>query len=317
MIKYILKRILMLIPVLIGVTFIVYFILALTPGDPVNLILGEQATEQSKQDLREELGLNQPLLKRYVDYMGNLVLKGDMGKSYKNSLDVKSQIMERFPNTVILALTAIMIAILVGVPLGILSARHQNTILDRISMIFALTGISMPVFWLGLLLVIAFAVNLRILPSSGFDTSSIGAAAKSLILPGIVLSVNSMATITRMTRSSMLEAMRKDYIDTARAKGVKESTVTFRHMLSNALIPIITVVGISFGNLLGGSIITESVFAWPGIGRFVVEQIKMKDTPTVLGCVIFLSVMFSVVNLAIDILYAFVDPRIKSQYKNK
>lgn len=317
MIKYILKRILMLIPVLIGVTFIVYFILALTPGDPVNLILGEQATEQSKQDLREELGLNQPLLKRYVDYMGNLVLKGDMGKSYKNSLDVKAQIMERFPNTVILALTAIMIAILVGVPLGILSAKHQNTILDRISMIFALTGISMPVFWLGLLLVIAFAVNLRILPSSGFDTSSIGAAAKSLILPGIVLSVNSMATITRMTRSSMLEAMRKDYIDTARAKGVKESTVTFRHMLSNALIPIITVVGISFGNLLGGSIITESVFAWPGIGRFVVEQIKMKDTPTVLGCVIFLSVMFSVVNLAIDILYAFVDPRIKSQYKNK
>lgn len=316
MIKYILKRILMLIPVLIGVTFIVYFILALTPGDPVTIILGDQATEQSKEELREELGLNQPLLKRYADYMVGL-LHGDMGKSYKNNLDVADQIMERFPNTAILALTAILIAMLVGVPVGIISAKHQNTILDRISMIFALTGISMPVFWLGLLLVIIFAVNLRILPSSGFDTSSIAAAARSLILPGIVLSVNSMATITRMTRSSMLEVMRKDYIDTARAKGVSERVVTFRHMLSNALIPIITVVGISFGNLLGGSIITETVFAWPGIGRFVVESIKMKDTPTVLGCVIFLSVMFSIVNLLIDILYAFVDPRIKSQYKLK
>lgn len=316
MIKYIIKRIAMLIPVLIGVTFLVYFILALTPGDPVDIILGDQATEESKMELREELGLNDPLLARYLKYMGG-ILHGDMGKSYKNNLDVAEQIMERFPNTVILATCAILIAILVGVPAGIISARHQNTILDRISMIFALTGISMPVFWLGLMLVVVFAVNLRILPSSGFDTSSVAAAARSLILPSIVLSVNSMATITRMTRSSMLEVMRKDYIDTARAKGVKESTVTVRHMLSNALIPIVTVVGISFGTLLGGSIITETVFAWPGIGRFIVEAIKMKDTPTVLGGVIFLSVMFSCVNLLIDILYAFIDPRIKSQYKLK
>lgn len=316
MVKYILKRIVMLVPVLIGVTFIVYFILALTPGDPVNIILGDQATEESKMELREELGLNDPLLTRYFNYMKG-VLHGDMGKSYKNNLDVSEQILERFPNTVILSLCAILIAILVGIPIGIISAKYQNTILDRISMIFALTGISMPVFWLGLMLVVIFAVNLRIFPSSGFDTSSFGAAVKSLVLPSIVLSVNSMATITRMTRSSMLEVMRKDYIDTARAKGVKESVVTIRHMLSNALIPIVTVVGISFGTLLGGSIITETVFAWPGIGRFTVEAIKMKDTPTVLGCVIFLSVMFSCVNLLIDILYAFIDPRIKSQYKQK
>ena len=316
MIRYILKRIVLLVPVLVGVTFIVYFILALTPGDPVNIILGDQATEESRMELREELGLNDPLLTRYFKYMGG-VLKGDMGKSYKNSLDVADQIMERFPNTVILSFCAILIAILVGIPIGIISARHQNTILDRVSMIFALTGISMPVFWLGLMLVIVFSVNLRLLPSSGFDTSSLGAAARSLVLPSIVLSVNSMATITRMTRSSMLEVMRKDYIDTARAKGVKESVVTVRHMLKNALIPIVTVVGISFGNLLGGSIITETLFAWPGIGRFTVEAIKTKDTPTVLGCVIFLAVMFSCVNLIIDILYAFIDPRIKSQYKTK
>ncbi len=316
MLKYILKRILLLIPVLIGVTFIVYFILALTPGDPVDILLGTQATQESRAQLREELGLNDPLLVRYGNYMLG-VLKGDMGRSYSNNLDVAEQIMNRFPNTVILAFAAICIAIFVGIPLGIISARHQNTLLDRASMVFALTGISMPVFWLGLLLVIVFAVNLRILPSSGFDTSSFRAMCRSLVLPSIVLSVNSMATITRMTRSSMLEVMRKDYIDTARAKGTKESKVTFRHMLSNALIPIITVVGISFGNLLGGSIITETVFAWPGIGRFTVEAIKQKDTPTVLGCVIFLAVMFSCVNLIIDILYAFVDPRIKSQYKSK
>ncbi len=316
MYKYIAKRLLMLIPVLLGVTFIVFFILAFTPGDPVDLILGDQATEQSKIELREELGLNDPLLERYGSYMVGL-LHGDMGTSYKSGLDVAEQIWERFPATLLLASCAIFLAVLIGIPIGILSAKYQNTLLDRTSMALALVGVSMPVFWLGLLLVIVFAVHLRILPSSGLDLESLGGTLKSLLLPSIVLSLNSMAVITRMTRSSMLEVTRQDYVDTARAKGVKESVVTVRHMLSNALIPIITVVGLQFGQLLGGSIITETVFAWPGIGRFTIEAIKMKDTPTVLGCVIFLSVMFSVVNLLIDILYAFVDPRIKSQYRSK
>ncbi len=316
MYKYVVKKLLMLIPVLIGVTFIVFFILALTPGDPVDIILGDQATEESKMALREELGLDQPLLQRYATYMLNL-LRGDMGQSYKNGLDVAGQIWDRFPNTLILTFSAIVLAVLIGVPVGILSAKHQNTLVDRVSMVLALVGVSMPVFWLGLLLVIVFAVHLRILPPSQFDTSGLGSALRSLVLPAIVLSMNSMAVITRMTRSSMLEVTRQDYVDTARAKGISEGAITTRHMLSNALIPIITVVGLQFGNLLGGSIITEAVFAWPGIGGFTIEAIKMKDTPTVLGCVIFLSVMFSVVNLLIDILYAFVDPRIKSQYKGK
>lgn len=316
MYKYIAKRLLMLIPVLIGVTFIVFFILNFTPGDPVDLILGDQATEQSKIELREELGLNDPLLERYGRYMLNL-LKGDMGTSYKSGLDVAAQIWERFPATLMLAFCAIVLAVLIGIPIGVLSAKYQNTLLDRTSMVLALIGVSMPVFWLGLLLVIVFAVHLKILPPSGLDAENILTTLRSLVLPAIVLSLNSMAVITRMTRSSMLEVTRQDYIDTARAKGVKESVVTVKHMLSNALIPIITVVGLQFGQLLGGSIITETVFAWPGIGRFTIEAIKMKDTPTVLGCVIFLSVMFSVVNLLIDILYAFVDPRIKSQYKAK
>lgn len=313
MYKYIARRLLMLIPVLIGVTFIVFFILALTPGDPVTIILGEHATQESIEAMREELGLDDPLLVRYGRYLGGL-LKGDLGVSYKNKLSVAEQIMERFPNTLILALCGITIALCVGIPIGIISAKNQYTMLDNVSMVAALIGISMPLFWLGLLMVIVFALNLRWLPSSGMGDTPI-ALLKSLVLPSIALSTGSAAMITRMTRSSMLEVIRQDYIDTARAKGVKESKITTRHMLKNALIPIITVVGLQFGHLLGGAVLTETVFSWPGIGRFVVEAIKMKDTPTVLGTVIFMSVVFSFVNLAIDILYAFIDPRIKSQYK--
>jgi len=313
MYKYIAKRLLMLIPVLIGVTFIVFFILALTPGDPVTIILGEQATEASIATMRAELGLDDPLLVRYVRYLGGL-LRGDFGVSYKNSLSVADQIMERFPNTLLLAFAGISIALIVGIPIGILSAKKQYTAIDNASMVAALIGVSMPLFWLGLILVIVFALNLRWLPSSGMGSTPI-ALLKSLILPSIALSTGSAAMITRMTRSSMLEVIRQDYIDTARSKGVKESKITTKHMLKNALIPIVTVVGLQFGHLLGGAILTETVFSWPGIGRFIVEAIKMKDTPTVLGSVIFMSIVFSIVNLVVDILYAFIDPRIKSQYK--
>lgn len=313
MYKFILKRLLMMIPVLIGVTFVVFFILAMTPGDPAKMILGDQATQESIDSLREELGLNDPLLVRYFHYMGGLV-KGDMGTSYKNQLNVRDQILDRFPNTVLLAVAGMLVALVIGIPIGIISAKKQYTALDNVSTVLGLVGVSMPVFWLGLLLSLLFSLKLGWLPSSGMGQGFVP-LLKSLILPAVTLGVGSAATILRMTRSSMLEVIRQDYISTARAKGIKESRVTIRHMLKNALIPIITVVGLQFGQLLGGAMLTETVFSWPGLGRFMVDSIKSKDTPMVLGAVIFMAVVFSLVNLCIDILYAYVDPRIKSQYK--
>lgn len=310
--KYILKRILMLIPVLIGVTFLVFFIMALRPGDPAIIILGDGATDESVAQLRDELRLDDPLLVRYASYMADL-LRGDMGKSYKNQLDVMGQILQRFPNTVLLAVTGMFVALLIGIPIGILSAKKQYTFIDNISMIAALIGVSMPNFWFGLVVVTIFSLGLGWLPSSGMGEGIVG-GLKSLILPALTLGTGAAATVTRMTRSSMLEVIRQDYISTARSKGIKEAQVTHRHMFKNALIPIITVVGLQFGYLLGGAVLTETVFSWPGLGRFMVDAIKTKDTPIVLGTVIFMSVVFSMVNLGVDILYAFVDPRIKSQY---
>lgn len=312
--KYILKRILMLIPVLIGVTFLVFFIMALRPGDPAIIILGDGATDESVAQLRDELGLDDPLLVRYANYMADL-LRGDMGKSYKNQLDVMDQILQRFPNTVLLAVTGMFVALLIGIPIGILSAKKQYTFIDNISMIAALIGVSMPNFWFGLVVVTIFSLGLGWLPSSGLGEGIVG-GLKSLILPALTLGTGAAATVTRMTRSSMLEVIRQDYISTARSKGIKEAQVTHRHMFKNALIPIITVVGLQFGYLLGGAVLTETVFSWPGLGRFMVDAIKTKDTPIVLGTVIFMSVVFSMVNLGVDILYAFVDPRIKSQYSS-
>lgn len=315
MYKYIIKRILMLIPVLIGVTFLVFFIMALRPGDPAVMILGDGATDESVAMLREEIGLNDPLFVRYGHYMVNLV-KGDMGTSYKNQMDVMDQILVRFPNTVLLAVTGMIVALLIGIPIGIISAKKQYTFIDNFSMVFALIGVSMPNFWFGLVVVMIFSLQLGILPSSGMGEGFFN-LVKSLILPALTLGTGAAATVTRMTRSSMLEVIRQDYISTARAKGISENQVTRRHMFKNALIPIITVVGLQFGYLLGGAVLTETVFSWPGLGRFMVDAIKTKDTPVVLGTVIFMSVVFSMVNLMVDILYAYVDPRVKSQYKRK
>ena len=271
MFRLILKRLLLLIPVLIGVTFLVFAILSLAPGDPVLVVLGDNATEEAAEAMRSELGLDKPFLERYVNYIWDL-LHGDFGKSYKTKLSVSDQILSRFPNTILLALSSMLIALLFGIPLGILSAKKQYTLLDNVASVGGLISVSMPNFWLGLLLV-------------------------------------------SMTRSSVLETMRQDYVSTARAKGISESQVTTGHMLKNALIPIITSAGLQFGHLLGGSMLTETVFSWPGVGRYMLDAIKTKDTPAVLGSVILMSVSFSVVNLLVDILYAFVDPRIKSQYK--
>jgi len=316
MYKYILKRILMMIPVLLGVILVVYFIMDLSPVNPAQLILGDGATPEAIALKEEELGLNDPFLVRYVKYVFNL-LRGDMGDSWKDGMPVFGKIMERLSNTVVLAVSSIIIALLLGIPLGIICAKNQNKFIDNFTMVIALAGISMPLFWLALMLVLVFSVNLRWLPSSGFNTESLGAMIKSMILPVISLTTLPTAMITRMTRSSMLEVIRADYIDTARAKGLKENVITMRHMLSNALIPIITIAGLQFGQALSGAILTETVFSWPGIGRLAVESIKMKDAQTVLGCVVVISIMFSLVNLIVDLLYAFVDPRIKARYKGK
>ena len=315
MYRYIVKRLVLLVPVLIGVTFLVFTILSLAPGDPVLVILGDNASEEDVQAMREELGLNDPLMVRYGKYIWDL-LHGDFGKSYKTRLSVSDQILSRFPNTMLLASASMLIAILLGVPLGILSAKKQYSLLDNVATVGGLVSVSMPNFWLGLLLVILFALHLRWLPSQGMGDGLVP-MLKSLILPAVTLGTGIMASIMRMTRSSVLETMRQDYVSTARAKGISESRVTIHHMLKNALIPIITVSGLQFGHLLGGSMLTETVFSWPGVGRYMLDAIKTKDTPAVLGSVILMSVSFSVMNLLVDILYTYVDPRIKSQYKKR
>lgn len=313
--RYVIKRLLQLIPVIIGVTFIVFFILNLSPGDPAAIILGEQATEEALQMKREELHLNDPLLKRYGRYMWDM-LHGDLGVSYKNSISVWDQVITRFPNTGILAVTGMSVALLIGIPVGIISAKKQYSLIDNVSMVFALIGVAMPNFWFGLLSVIVFSLTLGWLPSQGMGEGLIP-LLKSLVLPSLTLGTGCAATVTRMTRSSMLEVIRQDYISTARAKGLNEKTITYRHMLRNALIPIITATGLQFGYLLGGAMLTETIFSWPGLGRLMVDAIKSKDIPLVLGSIIFMATTFSIVNLIVDIIYAYVDPRIKSQYKGK
>jgi peptide/nickel transport system permease protein len=306
--KYILKRLLLLIPVLLGVSFLVFTIMSLTPGDPAQLILGENAPKEAVLALREEMGLNKHFLIQYFNFIKGAVV-GDFGRSYTSGREVFEEIFKRFPNTLILAFLGVLISVCIGIPIGIISATRQYSFLDSFSMIGALLGVSMPNFWLGLMLILTFSVKFRLLPSGGFE------GMKSLILPALTLGVGAAAIVTRMTRSSMLEVIRQDYIRTARAKGVAEKKVIYRHALKNALIPVITVIGLQFGGLLGGAVLTESVYSWPGVGRMMVDAIRQKDTPTVLAAVVFLAVTFSIVNLLVDILYAYVDPRIKSQYK--
>ncbi|GFN36485.1 nickel ABC transporter permease [Tepidimicrobium xylanilyticum] len=306
--KYIVRRLIMLIPVIIGVTFIVYSIMFFTPGDPALIILGENAPEEQVEKLREEMGLNDHFIIQYLRFLKN-ALKGDFGRSYSTRKPVFDEIFSRFPATLKLSTAGLLIAVAIGIPVGIISATKQYSAIDSITMILALLGVSMPNFWLGLMLILLFSVNLGLLPSGG------DAGFSSLILPAITLGTGVAAIITRMTRSSMLEVIRQDYIRTARAKGVAERKVINKHALKNALIPVVTVIGLQFGYLLGGAVLTETVFSWPGVGRLMVEAIKQKDTPVVLASVIFMSVVFSIVNLLVDILYAFLDPRIKSQYR--
>lgn len=309
MTRYLLKRLLAAIPVSLGVAFVLFSLLYLTPGDPARMALGEDASQESLDVFRKEHGLDHHFLVRYGLFVYNAVVHQDFGDSYITQQPVVEEIARVFPTTLILASGAVALAVFFGVLLGIVCAIKQYTVFDNVTMIFAMMGISIPNFYLGILLLLLFAVNLRWLPSSGFNTFA------ERILPWVTLSTTSMSIITRMTRSSVLEVIRADYIRTARAKGQRESVIIFRHALKNALIPIITIVGIQFGHLLGGSILTESVFSVPGVGRLAVEAIKTRDYPIVQGAVIYMALAYVLINLLVDLLYAWVDPRLRTRYR--
>lgn len=307
MLKFTLKRLASLVLVLIGVSFLVFMLLSLTPGDPVRMMLGESATPEAQEALREEMGLNDPLLVQYGRYMKNIVVHQDLGQSYTTQRPVLGEILNVFPNTVALAVAAMVIAIVLGIFLGIISAVKQNSLLDNIVMVLALIGTSAPIFWIGILMILLFSVHLGWLPPSGFGSF------KQLIMPALALGMQSTAVVARMTRSSMLEVIRQDFVKTARAKGQKEIIVVVKHVFRNALIPIITVVGLQFGTLLGGAMLTEIVFSIPGVGRLMIEAIKQRDFPIVQGSVLFVAACFSLVNLAVDLLYAVVDPKVSKE----
>ena len=274
MYKYIFKRILMMIPVLIGVTFVVFCIIDMTPGDPAAIILGNAATPESLAQLHEQLGLDDPLLVRYFNYVNNLC-HGDFGTSYKTKLSVAAQIADKLPNTILLSVGGMVIAVVIGIPVGIICAKKPYSVFDNVAMFFALLGTSAPAFWMGLVLIVIFSLGLGWFPSAGMG-SGLGGTLRSLVLPAITAGASVGSVIARMTRSSMLEIIRQDYISLARAKGLKENVVTMRHMLKNAMIPVVTVIGLQFGILLGGAVMTETVFAWPGLGRYVLEAVKSK-----------------------------------------
>lgn len=309
MTRFLIKRLLTLIPVCLGVTFILFSLLYVTPGDPARLALGDDASEESVTEFRKEHGLDKHFLVRYGLFVYNAVVHQDFGRSYTTHRPVVTEIAQTFPTTLILASGATGLAIIFGMLFGIICAIKQYTVFDNVTMIVAMMGISIPNFYLGVLMLLFFSVHLQWFPSSGFETLS------QRIMPWVCLSTTSMSIITRMTRSSMLEVIKSDYIRTARAKGQKESVVIFRHALKNALIPIITIAGIQFGNLLGGSILTESVFSIPGVGRLAVDAIKMRDYPIVQGAVIYMALAYVLINLLVDLLYAWADPRLRTRYR--
>lgn len=307
MYRYVIKRLLMLIPITIITSFLVFFIINLAPGDVTGQLTGADATAEEIAALRAELDLDKPIVVRYAKYFSGL-LRGDLGTSYITGKSVYDSYMEKLPATLELAIASIIVSIVISIPLGISSAVHRGSIRDNVGMVAALLGLSMPNFWLGLLLIIVFALNLGWLPSGGSDGFA------SIILPAITVGTGLTAMLTRTTRSSMLDVIRQDYLRTARAKGVPERLVIRKHALKNALIPIITVIGTQLGSCLGGAILTETVFAWPGVGRLILDAVNSRDTPMVTGCIILKTITISVILLIVDLLYAAVDPRIRAQY---
>lgn len=307
MIKYIVKRLIAMIPVIIALTFVVFTIMYMTPGDPTAIILGNEYSEQASMELKHELGLDKPFFIQFFNYAVNLV-QGDFGMSYISRAPVAEQLLARFPNTAVVVLGAMIVCVGLGVPIGVYSGTKPYSVFSNITMVIGLLGVSLPIFWLGLLLILFFSVYLGWLPSSGIDGFS------SLILPSLALGCNYMANIMRTTRSSMLEVVRQDYIRTAKAKGVSQRNVIRKHALKNAMMPTITVIGMNIGALLGGVVLTETVFSIPGTGRMLVESINKRDTPSVLGTLVIMAVCVAVSNLIVDLIYAYIDPRIKAQY---
>jgi ABC-type dipeptide/oligopeptide/nickel transport system permease component len=304
MITYILRRIIMLIPVLFGVTLVSFSLLHLVPGDPAEILGGQEATKEDVDRIRKEYGLDQPLVVQYAHFVGNAA-RGDLGISIQSRHPVRELLLQRLAFTLQLSLASVLVAAALGLLAGIISSTRQYSFFDTASMLGALFGISMPIFWLGILLILVFAAELRWLPSGG--TGSI----RHLILPAIALGSASAAVIARMTRASMLEVTRQDYIRTARATGYQERVIIFRHALKNAMIPVLTVFGLEFGSMLGGAVLTETVFSLPGIGRLLVEGIFARDYPVVQGAMILVATTFVLVNLLTDVAYAFFDPRIR------
>ncbi len=303
--RFFLRKLAIVVPTVIGAITLVFFFLHMIPGDPVEVMLGETAQQADKEGLREELGLNLPLHIQYARFITGVV-QGDLGESYFYRRPVTRVIAERIPATVELALAAFLVAGLVAIPLGIVAALREGTAVDNVSVLFSLLGVSMPNFWLGPLLIILFSIKLDWFPVSGRE------GVGSLVLPAVTLGTALAAILSRMTRSSLLERLRDDYLTTARAKGLPEWKVIMKHALRNALIPIITVMGLQFGTLLSGAIITENVFSWPGIGTLLINAIEARDYPLVQGCVLFISLSYVMVNLLTDLLYGWVDPRVRS-----
>jgi len=317
MYRFLLNRLLHTIPVLFGVSLIAFLVLRLAPGDPVLMMLPGDSTQTEIEELRQTLGLDRPLVIQYFAWLQQ-VLTGNLGQSLFTSQPVLDEILERFPNTLLLTVSAILLAILFGMPLGIIAATRRGTVVDSASMVVSVVGWSMPNFWIGLILVIIFSVWLRWLPTGGMYEimameKSVGDLARHLILPAFTLAVSHMAYVARFTRSSLLESLSQDYVRTARAKGLSEWTVVMRHALRNSLIPIISVLGVSIGHLLGGAVIVEAVFSWPGLGSMMVQSISNRDFPLVQGAMLFAASVFIFVNLIADLLYAVVDPRIRYQ----
>ncbi|HJU69253.1 MAG TPA: ABC transporter permease [Gemmatimonadaceae bacterium] len=304
MLSFVARRLLLAIPTLFGVMVVVFLLLYIAPGDPVMEMVGERADAETIARLRAELRLDDPVPIQFAHYIGGVVT-GDLGTSYITGRPIARDIIERFPKTLQLATAAMLLAAALGITIGVLSSRRPGSAFDRLAMGGAYLGISFPVYWVGLILILLFAVALRWLPPSGFGRP------EYLVLPALALGTRSIAFLARMTRSAMLEVLGSDFVRTARAKGLRERVVLGRHALRNALIPIITVLGLDFGYYLTGSILTETIFSWPGIGRYVVNAIARRDLPAIQGSVLFLSVVFVLVNLVTDLLYAKADPRVR------
>jgi peptide/nickel transport system permease protein len=312
--RFLVRRLLLLVPVLIGVSVIVFLVLHLAPGDPAEIMLGPQATQEDRLRLRAELGLDDPLVTQYGRWLGH-VLRGDLGRSLWMRRPVLGEVLVRLQATLILTGTALLLSSIGGVALGVVSATRPNSLLDRASAVASLFGASMPVFWLGIVLMVIFSLTLGWLPASGmyapYGGGGLGDLLSHLVLPALTLAAASVTIVARLTRSAMLEVLGQDYIRTARAKGLVERRVVVRHALKNALVPIVTVIGVQAGYLLGGAVLTETVFAWPGVGTLMVQGILARDIPLVQGCVLVVALTFVLVNLSVDMLYAWLDPRIR------